>query len=189
LEHASPCGQAAPVTNDQSSCLALRPGSRSVSVDSLNHLASRPDNASSQLPTSTPCLAARYVRQRVLAVHATSPCGQVTLQVNCQPAHPALRRSTSVGGVGLSRHSTLRPSDALGQLPIPGKPSGDDRRRVDNGSAFAHNVPCGRVHVSANPGLHCRRTCWAPFHGFQPVTLARLWIGCVWSGRHPLPSK
>jgi len=191
LAHASPCGQAAPGTNDQPPHLALRPGT-SVSECRLSAHTLPCGQATLQVNCRHPHLALRpgiSVSECQPSTH-TSPCGQVALQVNCQPSHPALRSGTSVGGVDPLRDLTLRPGNDTGSTANPvSKPSGDDWRWVDNGSASC-------THPSLRSGGAACQS-WAPLQAdlldahprFQPVTLARLWIGCGWSGRHPLPSK
>jgi len=154
-------------TNDQPPHLALRPGT-SVSECRLSTHASPCGQATLQVNCRHPHLALRpgiSVSECRPAAH-TSPCGQVALPVNCQPLHPALRSGASVGGVGPSRYLTLRPGNDTGQLPIPlashlamtGPGLTMDRRP-------ARTLPCGPVALPANPGLHCRRTCWTPIHG------------------------
>jgi len=123
-----PCGRAVRMTSCQRPHLALQPGLSVGGVGLPRHPTLRPGNASVQLPTSTPRLAAKSFCRRVSAFHAIQPCGRATLPSNCQRPHLALRP-----GLFCWRVSVFHAIQPCGRATLPSN--------------------CQRPHLALRPGL------------------------------------
>jgi len=162
--HTSPCGQVF----------------LSAGVGLPRYPTLRPGNASVQLPTSTPCLAARsFLLAGVgLPRHPTLRPGNASVQLPTSAPRLAARsfcwRVSTLHAVQPCGRATLRVNrqPVASHLAMTGTTGW---RKID----VLCTLPCRRGTVCQSLGSICRRTCWTPFHGFQPATLARPW-GCGW---------